>query len=149
LHELSETFDNHVLDSQEKFQWKTSELADLAGVPAHIIANAKQDDGSYQLSIDQPTYFGIITYAQNRDLRRTFFKAYNTRASDKSHYDNQQFDNTPVIQEILKLRQELASIIGMQDYLAYSLSSKMAKNKKIKSFTSQPHQIFFLLIFLI
>jgi len=128
LHELSEQFENQVIDSQEKFNWQTTELADLDGLPQHVIANAKQESGGYVLTLDQPTYFAVVTYAKQRELRKIFFKAYNARASDKSIYDQFQYDNSTVIQEILNLRQELAELVGMKHYLEYSLSTKMAKS---------------------
>ena len=37
-----------------------------------------------------------------------------------------QFDNTPVMVEILSLRQEMAKLLGFDNYAEYSLASKMA-----------------------
>lgn len=39
--------------------------------------------------------------------------------------------NTPILEEILQLRQEQAKLLGYEDHAAYELEIKMAKNSKI------------------
>ncbi|MFX5245355.1 M3 family metallopeptidase, partial [Acinetobacter baumannii] len=46
------------------------------------------------------------------------------RASEQS--DKTEFDNTPVMEEILSLRQEMAQLLGFNNFAEYSLASKMA-----------------------
>ncbi len=75
-------------------------------------------------TLDFPSYLAIMTYAKDRDLREELYKAYTTRASDQS--DKTEFDNTPVIEEILSLRHEMASLLGFESYADLSLASKMA-----------------------
>ena len=65
-----------------------------------------------------------MTYADDRELREELYKAYTTRASDQSQQT--EFDNTPVMEEILSLRQEMAKLLGFENYAEYSLASKMA-----------------------
>jgi oligopeptidase A len=134
LDKLSQLFDNHVIDSQKCFKYHTEYLEDLAGIPEYVVENAAQRAKSQQLSgylfsLDQPTYLAIVTYAKQPELRKKFYNAYNSRASEHTFYDEGKFDNTPIIQETLQLRQELANLIGLENYAEYSLSSKMAKTK--------------------
>lgn len=135
LDQLQQKFDNHIIDSQKQFQFHTDNLESLAGLPAHLIDNAKayaheKQQAGYLLYLDQPTYFAVVTYAKDANLRETFFKAYNTRASEKSTYDQGKFDNTSLIQETLVLREKLAHLVGLQNYVEYSLSLKMAKTRQ-------------------
>ena len=65
-----------------------------------------------------------MTYAEDRALRETLYKAYTTRASDQA--EQREFDNTEVMQEILSLRQEMAALLGFNNYAELSLASKMA-----------------------
>lgn len=134
LDELSQLFDNHVVDSQKVFKYHTIDAQELLGIPEHVLANAQNraKEASlegYLFHLDQPTYLAIVTYAENSKLRKIFFKAYNSRASDLNILGEAKFDNSPIIQEILSLRQELAHLVGLEDYVAYSLSHKMAQNK--------------------
>ncbi|HQV24615.1 MAG TPA: M3 family metallopeptidase, partial [Acinetobacter sp.] len=75
-------------------------------------------------TLDFPAYFAIMTYAEDRELREELYKAYVTRASEQS--DKTEFDNTPVMEEILSLRQEMAQLLGFNNFAEYSLASKMA-----------------------
>ncbi|MFW2125221.1 M3 family metallopeptidase, partial [Acinetobacter ursingii] len=60
----------------------------------------------------------------DRELREELYKAYVTRASEQS--EKTEFDNTPVMEEILSLRQEMAQLLGFNNFAEYSLASKMA-----------------------
>lgn len=132
LDELSQSFQNNIVDSMKQFRLHTENISDLEGIPEHILLNAKkraedEKQEGYVLGLDQPTYIAVVTYAKNQALRKLYFKAYGTRASDQSDYDQQKFDNTDIIKETLEKRQELAHLVGLKDYAAYSLSNKMAK----------------------
>ena len=52
-----------------------------------------------------PSYVPFIKHCRNRALRERAYRAYVTRASDGD------FDNTAIIQDILKLRRELEALI--------------------------------------
>jgi oligopeptidase A len=137
---LAQEFQNHIIDSQKKFSLHIEDEQKIEGIPSHILENAKyraQDEhkNGYILSLDQPTYSAVLSYANDRELRKIFFKAYNTRASELCAYDNAAFDNTSLILEILKLREELAHLVGMSDYVEYSLKTKMAqKSSRVEIF---------------
>ena len=132
LDELSQQFQNNIVDSMKKFRFHTHQLKDLEGIPEHVILNAQkkaeiEEISGYVLGLDQPTYIAVISYAKNQELRKLFFKAYGTRASDQSDFDQNAFDNTEIIKEILEKRQALSQLVGLKNYAAYSLSSKMAQ----------------------
>ena len=57
-------------------------------------------------------------------LRELLYHGYVTRASELG---KSEWDNTPLIQEILKLRREMAQLLGFKSYAEYSLTPKMAE----------------------
>ena len=72
-------------------------------------AQAKGLDG-WLISLEFPSYYAVMTYAHDRALREELYAAYCTRASDQGPNAG-QFDNGPVMREILDLRQELAELL--------------------------------------
>lgn len=128
LSQLSSDFSNHVLDATQAY-FKPLTEEQLAGLPESSIELLRQYGQQRELeqpvaTLDFPSYLAIMTYAKDRDLREELYKAYTTRASDQS--DKTEFDNTPVIEEILSLRHEMASLLGFESYADLSLASKMA-----------------------
>lgn len=124
--DVSQKFSENVLDATD--QWSllvTTE--ELAGVPADILemtkANAEKAGlQGHQLSLKMPCYLPVMQFAHNAALREKLYRAYVTRASDKTQ------DNTPCIQEILALRHEEAQLLGYANYAEVSLASKMAQS---------------------
>lgn len=128
LSQLSSDFSNHVLDATQAYFKPLSE-EELIGLPQSSIELLKQYGQQRELNqpvatLDFPAYLAIMTYSENRELRETLYKAYTTRASDQA--DHPEYDNTAVMEEILALRQEMAQLLGFENFAAYSLASKMA-----------------------
>lgn len=128
LSQLSSDFSNHVLDATQAYVKPLSD-AQLKGLPANSVELLKQYGQQHQLSqaaatLDIPAYMAIMTYADDRDVRAELYKAYTTRASDQSEYP--AFDNSQVMEETLSLRQEMAQLLGFNNYAELSLASKMA-----------------------
>ena len=125
--ELSRQFSEHVLDSTDGYALYVSE-ADLAGVPADAVevarAAAKADgrDGC-KLTLHFPSYLPVMQMGRNRALREKLYTAYVTRASE---FGPPERDNTPVMRELLELRQEEAVLLGYRNYAELSLVPKMA-----------------------
>ncbi|RKG36856.1 M3 family metallopeptidase [Acinetobacter rongchengensis] len=130
LSQLSSDFSNHVLDSTQAYSKPLSE-DQLKGLPPSSVELLKQYGQQRELdqsvaTLDIPSYLAIMTYAQDRELREELYKAYTTRASDQA--GDPQYDNASVMVEILSLRQEMAKLLGFDNYAEYSLASKMAPN---------------------
>lgn len=81
------------------------------------------------LTLEQPSYIAVITYADSRKLRKEIYTAYVTRASDQAK-KFKSLDNSKIMNEILVKRAELAKILKFKNYAQYSLFTKMAKNEK-------------------
>ena len=127
LAELSRQFSEHVLDATDGYSLVVPET-ELAGVPADAIAVARaaaQEDGNdgCKLTLHFPSYLPVMQMCRNRALRETLYTAYVTRASDRGPAER---DNTPVIRELLELRQEEARLLGYANFAELSLVPKMA-----------------------
>lgn len=87
-------------------------------------AKSKSQEG-YRFTLDYPSYLAVIRYCENRDLRKEMYQATMTKASDQGPNAG-KWDNSPVIDDLLKLRLELANLLGFKTYADYSLAKKMA-----------------------
>ena len=85
-----------------------------------------QDQDGWMITLQFPSYQAIMTYADDRELRREHYEAYSTRASDQAS-GNEQWDNSLLMEEILALRHEKAQLLGFKNYAELSLATKMAK----------------------
>ena len=131
LSELSSKFGENVLDATNKWQKLISNKDELAGVPESSLAGFAQtakahEQEGYLLTLDFPCYLPVMTYCDNRELREEMYTAFATRASDQGPNAG-EFDNSDNMAEILKLRHELANLLGFESYAHYSLASKMAE----------------------
>jgi oligopeptidase A len=99
------------------------------------------------LTLNFPSYYPVQQFAKNRQLRQTLYEAYVTRASELGPIYGQgkpDWDNTQLMHEILKLRQEEATLLGYSNYASLSLVTKMANSvdqvkKFLKEFALRAH----------
>lgn len=144
--ELSNQFSNNVLDASQGWNYFVpADLAEVAatpehnriptklsGLPEHTLALAaskaeQTNRHGWLLTLDFPCYYAITTYADDAELRKLFYQAYVTRASDQGPLAG-KWDNSQIMAEILQLRQEEAKLIGFNNYAEFSLATKMAQN---------------------
>jgi len=131
LSELASKFSNQLLDATQAWTKHITDEAALDGLTDSAKAQMKQAaeakglDG-WLISLEFPSYFAVMTYANDRALREEVYAAYCTRASDQGPNAGKN-DNGPVMLEILALRQELAKLLGFGNYAELSLASKMAE----------------------
>lgn len=129
LSQLQSTFADHVLDATQAWSMNLPDASRLSGIPesglALMASLAQAHDSAYRLTLDMPVYISVMTFADDRDLRESIYTAYATRASEQGPHAG-QFDNGPLIAEILALRHELAELLGYAHYAALSLAPKMA-----------------------
>ena len=122
-------FEQNVQDSTDAWHLIITNSERMAGLPAQIVDRARREaadagDDGWRLLLDFPTYHAVMMHADDRSLREVFYRAWSTRASDQA--DDDQWNNAPVIEEILALRHELAELVGFDNYAQYSLATKMA-----------------------
>ncbi|MBE0488706.1 MAG: oligopeptidase A [Halomonas sp.] len=132
LSELGNTFSNQLLDATQAWHLDLADETRLAGLPASALAalraNAEaKGQAGYRITLDFPSFFPVMTYAEDRELRREVYTAFVTRASDQGPHAG-QYDNAPIMEETLALRRELAELLGFATYADYSLATKMAES---------------------
>lgn len=132
LSELSSDFSNNVLDATMGWDIVITDESQLKGLPESALEAAKLSAESkgkkgYRFTLEFPSYYPVLTYCENRKLREMMYKEYATRASDQGSNAG-KWDNSANIDEKLKLRRELAQLLGFATYADYSLATKMAEN---------------------
>ncbi|MBI4938913.1 MAG: M3 family metallopeptidase [Nitrosomonadales bacterium] len=150
---LCSRFSDNVLDATNAYTWLVTDEAELSGIPAderQVAAEAAEkmmkESGDGPLShrgrvgegerakksgwlftLKAPSYLPLMQYADNRALRERMYRAYVTRASEQlSEGGKAEFDNTPLMVQILKLRAEEAHMLGFANFAELSLATKMA-----------------------
>lgn len=131
LSQLTSRFSDNVLDATNAWVKHINDATELAGLPESALALAAQTAqqrglNGWVLTLQYPSYIAVMTYADNRALRAEVYRAYTTRASELGA--NPDWDNTPVMRDILRLRQEEATLLGYTNYAELSLATKMAES---------------------
>ncbi len=134
LAHLATKFSENVLDAGRAYTRSVTNSAELAGLPSNAIDRAAADareanQAGWLFKLDQPTYMTIMSSAENEQLRRDIYEAWITRASELGPSAG-RFDNYAIIAEILPLRDELAKLLGFQNFADYALATRMAKTSK-------------------
>nr|GEV15238.1 probable cytosolic oligopeptidase A [Tanacetum cinerariifolium] len=132
LAKLSKRFGENVLDATKKFEKLITDKKEIEGLPATALGlaaqialskgheNATAENGPWMFTLDAPSFMSVMQHAKNRALREEIYRAYVTRASSGD------LDNTPIIDQILKLRSAKAKLLGYNNYAELSMAKKMA-----------------------
>jgi len=126
LAELSNMFKTNLLKEEMSSRVKVANEERLDGVPDAVIEISRAqaaDDGAetgWHFLVNAVSYLGILQHATDRSLREEMYRAFRSRGVQP------EFDNRPVLKEILELRQEQAKLVGFDNYAALSLDAKMA-----------------------
>ena len=127
LAKLTNSFSQNALDATNAFEFMITNEGDLAGLPVSAIEMGRASADSkglpgWRFTLQAPSYMAIMTYADNAQIRETFYRAYNTRCT------NGQFDNVPNLYRILELRHQEATLLGFKDFSDFTLADRMAQN---------------------
>ncbi|QWE15812.1 M3 family metallopeptidase [Polynucleobacter sp. AP-Nino-20-G2] len=133
---LSKAFSDHVLDATDGFVHLVQDIGQLAGLPEDALAAAADNAAQKNLtgwafSLHFPSYYPVMQYAENRELRHLMYEAYITRSSELAHqygHGQPEWDNTENMLSQLRLRDEEARMLGFDNYAALSLAPKMARD---------------------
>ena len=134
LSQLAAKFSENLLDATNAFHLDITNEAELDGLPADVKAAAKAAAdkagiAGWRFSLHAPSYLPVMQYASHRPLRAQMYRAYAVRASEFADCASKpEWNNAALIDEILKLRAEMAQMLGYQSYAEVSLVPKMADN---------------------
>ncbi len=130
LSTLSSQFSDNLLDATNAWTKLVKDEKEVSGLPESSLilaeqAAEKEQKRGWLFNLEIPCYMAVMTYADNRDLRKEMYEAYFTRASDQGP-DAGKWDNSDIMEQILQLRHEKAQLLGFQNYAELSLAVKMA-----------------------
>jgi len=118
INEISNDFSQNLLNATNEFELIV-DANDVEGVPQSDIEDLKFEENGvirYKLNLQMPTYIAYMTYGKNQEIREKLYKAYTTRAPQ----------NAKIIEKLLKLKFEMANLLGFKNFSEYSIASKMA-----------------------
>lgn len=128
LTELYLKFNKNLLNATNAFSIVVDNKDELAGLPASTVALAADEaasrglKGKWVFTLHAPSRLPVLQFADNRDLRRKMYQGYTTLASSG------QYNNYPIIGEIVKTRAKKAKLLGYPDFASYMTANVMAKN---------------------
>ncbi len=133
---LGQKFSENVLDATDAYGLTIEDVSRLEGVPQdvqHAARERAEADGEkgFKLTLQMPSYLPVMQYANDRSLRETLYRAYSTRASALAAAPEDPdrraaLDNAAIIDELLVLRHEEATLLGYDNFAEVSLVPKMA-----------------------
>ncbi|MDE2428780.1 MAG: M3 family metallopeptidase [Burkholderiales bacterium] len=128
---LSTKFSENILDATNHYALYVDSAEELRGLPDDVLQAAKfaaEKDGKsgYKFTLHFPSYFPLLQYAENRQLRETIYRANATKASELG--EKTEWDNSAIMTELLQLRKEEAELLGYRNFAEVSLVSKMAES---------------------
>ena len=125
---LTLQFSQNNLKETNNFTLHITDAKDLKGLPetqieqASLTAKEKGLEG-WVFTLQAPSYSPFLTYADNRDLRRQLYMAYNTKCT----HDN-EYNNYAIVSRLVNIRREMAQLLGYRTYADYVLKRRMAEN---------------------
>jgi len=130
LSSLSSKYEENLLDATNAWSKHITNVSELAGLSEIALAQAKQTAESqnkdgWVITLQFPSYIAVMTYADNRELRKEHYTAFATRSSEQGP-DAGKWDNSQIMEDTLALRHEKALLLGFDNYAEYSLATKMA-----------------------
>lgn len=133
LSKLMSQFDDNFLDATNAYSLLIDDAETVTGIPDDVLQAAKalaeaDSKTGWKFTLHMPSYLPVQQYAHSRDLREKMYRASVTRASEFDSQPGQERDNMPLINRILKLRQEEAELLGYRNFAEVSLVTKMASS---------------------
>ena len=139
LSELGLAFGDNLLADSNDYALILESEKDLAGLPENIVeaarltAEERGKEGKWVFTLDYPSYGPFMTYADNRSLRETLYRAMGRRGCR-----NNQWDNQKIVKNIAQLRKERAKLLGYTTHAHFVLEERMAENpEKVNAFLEE------------
>ncbi|MDE6198776.1 MAG: peptidase M3, partial [Muribaculaceae bacterium] len=127
LSDLYLKFNKNLLNATNAFAVFVDDKARLAGLPASAVATAAAEaekrghKGEWAFTLHAPSRLAVLQYADDRQLRHDIYRGYTSLASSG------EYNNHPVINDILKVRSAKAKLLGFPNYAAYMTDNVMDK----------------------
>lgn len=127
LSKLGLTFGENVLAETNAFELHIVDRAAIDGLPEDAMARAadlarKKGKEGWLFTLHAPSYIPFMEHVRNRELREQMYRAYMSKS-----YHGDIRDNRDIVKRIVKLRQELAKLLGYGTYAEFVLEERMAR----------------------
>ena len=125
---LSLQYGDNLLNETNSYELVIDNEADLAGLPKELIAAAaeeaksKEKEGKWVFTLSNASVMPFLQYADNRELRKTIWNAYQIRGNQNNDKDNKNF-----ALKMANLRMQKAQLLGYKNHAEYVLEESMAK----------------------
>tara|TARA_B100001248_G_scaffold260540_1_gene249004 strand:- start:20003 stop:22141 length:2139 start_codon:yes stop_codon:yes gene_type:complete len=144
LAKVTQKYSENVLDSTNAWELIITDPKRLEGLPQSAKDAAQQsaaekghgtkENPAWRFTLHYPSYSPVMQYGEDESLRKEIWEARNTIGTAEP------YNNTENVLEILKLRQQIATLLGKKDFADYVLSRRMAKNGETAlNFTEDLH----------
>ena len=126
---LTTQFGQNLLAETNAYELVVDKAEDLAGLPEGLksaaaeTAKAKGKEGKWVFTLSNPSVMPFLQYAENRELRKQIWDAYQKRGNNDNTNDNKE-----ILTKIANLRLEKAKLLGYSSHAAYVLEESMASN---------------------
>jgi thimet oligopeptidase len=108
-------FDRNISDDQKKVE--VTDVKQLDGLPQDYMDHHKPGpDGKIYITTNYPDILPALKFSKSDDLRKRLFEAFETRAYPK---------NKEVLENMMKTRYQIATILGYQSWADYNAADKM------------------------
>lgn len=146
---LTLQFSENNLKETNDYKLVLTDKAQLSGLPGSAVETAaetarEQGIDGWVFTLQAPSYIPFMAYADDRNLRRELYMAYNTKCTHDNATDNRQ-----IVKELVNTRMDIAKLLGYQNYAEYVLQERMAQNSKavyqllnqlLEAYTPTAHQ---------
>ncbi|WCM42115.1 M3 family metallopeptidase [Flavobacterium sp. CBA20B-1] len=125
---LSLKYGDNLLNETNNYELVIDKKENLAGLPNELIevaaeeAKAKGKEGKWVFTLSNSSVMPFLQYADNRELRKTIWNAYQMRGNQ-----NNENDNKENVLKIANLRMQKAQLLGYKNHAEYVLAESMAK----------------------
>ncbi len=129
LSQLELQFEQNCLKNNNEFQLSIEDKTKLTGLPENVLEAAQETakekgQTGYAFTLKAPSYIAFMRYADDRELRRQMYMAYNTQGI-KDNGSN----NIEIVKEIVNHRMQIAQLLGYKDFASYVLKKRMAEDE--------------------
>lgn len=125
---LSIKYGQNALAENNAYELVIDNTKDLAGLPDELIAAAADDarsrgkEGKWVFTLQNASVMPFLQYAENRELRKQIWTAYQKRGNN-----GDANDNTAIVNQLANLRAEKAKLLGFENHASFVLAERMAQ----------------------
>ena len=123
---LAQEFSKNLANNNTKL---TFTPAEYKGLPQSYVDRVKNAEGNIVVGFDYPDYVPFQSSAENEQARQRYYTAYLTRGTPR---------NLEILDEVTKLRKELATLYGYPSYAHYVTKRRMSETPQaVHAFLSE------------